>query len=104
MDGFFSGYVPGADPAPFPPNSGKLLTNGQILRFQMHYITIGSNQTDQTELGLYLAPAPPGSTITVTSVLTEVSGNKLLFEVSCSLGDKLIGSGTHKRAIVPANF
>jgi len=52
----------------------------------------------------HLAPAPPGSTITVTSVLTEVNGNKLTFEVSCSLGDKLIGTGTHKRAVVPANF
>ncbi len=52
----------------------------------------------------HLAPAPPGSTIVVTSRLTEVSGNKLLFEVSCRLGDTLIGTGTHKRAIVPANF
>jgi predicted thioesterase len=52
----------------------------------------------------HLAPAPPGSTIVVTSRLTEVNGNKLLFEVSCSLGDQLIGTGTHKRAIVPANF
>ena len=52
----------------------------------------------------HLAPAPPGSTIVVTSRLTEVNGNKLLFEVSCLLGDKVIGSGTHKRAIVPANF
>ena len=52
----------------------------------------------------HLAPAPPGSTIVVTSRLTEVNGNKLLFEVSCSMGDKLIGTGTHKRVIVPANF
>ena len=52
----------------------------------------------------HVAPAPPGSTVTVTSRLTEVNGNKLVFEVSCSLGDKVIGSGTHKRAIVPANF
>jgi fluoroacetyl-CoA thioesterase len=52
----------------------------------------------------HLAPAPPGSTIVITSRLTAVNGNKLLFEVSCSLGDKLIGTGTHKRAIVPANF
>jgi len=52
----------------------------------------------------HVAPAPPGSTIVVTSRLIEVNGNKLLFEVSCSMGDKLIGTGTHKRAIVPANF
>jgi predicted thioesterase len=52
----------------------------------------------------HLGPAPPGSTVAVTSRLVEVNGNKLVFEVSCHLGDKLIGTGTHKRAIVPANF
>lgn len=52
----------------------------------------------------HVAPAPPGSTIIVVSRLTEVNGNKLLFDVSCHLGDKLIGSGTHRRAIVPANY
>ena len=31
-------------------------------------------------------------------------GQQALFDVSCALGDKLLGSGTHKRAIVPANF
>ncbi len=52
----------------------------------------------------HLAPAAPGSTIVVTSKLTEVKGNKLYFEVSCHQGDTLLGSGTHKRAIVPATF
>ena len=50
----------------------------------------------------HLAPAAPGSTVVVTSRLTEVKGNKLYFEVSCHQDDKLLGSGTHKRAIVPA--
>ena len=52
----------------------------------------------------HTAPAPPGSTVVVTSTLKEVNGNKLLFEVQCELDGKVIGSGTHKRAIVPANF
>ncbi|HET7338225.1 MAG TPA: hotdog domain-containing protein [Candidatus Dormibacteraeota bacterium] len=52
----------------------------------------------------HLAPTAPGSTIVVTSRLTEVKGNKLLFEVECREGDKLLGSGIHKRAVVPANF
>jgi predicted thioesterase len=52
----------------------------------------------------HLAPAPPGSTVVVFSRLTEVNGNKLVFQVTCHLGDTLIGTGTHKRAIVPANF
>ncbi len=42
--------------------------------------------------------------ILVTTKLTEVKGNKLYFDVACHQGDKLLGSGTHKRAIVPADF
>jgi len=52
----------------------------------------------------HLAPAAPGSTVVVTTHLTEVKGNKLYFEVECRQGDKVLGSGTHKRAIVPASF
>jgi hypothetical protein len=59
LDGFFSGYVPGFDATTFPAGTGKLLKGGETLRFQMHYTTVGESQTDQTEIGLYLAPAPP---------------------------------------------
>jgi len=52
----------------------------------------------------HLAPTAPGATIEVTTRLTEVKGNKLYFDVECREGDKLLGSGIHKRAIVPANF
>jgi fluoroacetyl-CoA thioesterase len=52
----------------------------------------------------HLAPTAPGRTIVVTTRLTEVKGNKLHFEVACHEGDELLGSGIHKRAIVPATF
>ncbi len=52
----------------------------------------------------HLAPTAPGATIEVTTRLTEVKGNKLYFEVECREGAKLLGSGIHKRAIVPARF
>ena len=52
----------------------------------------------------HLAPTAPGRTIIVTTRLTEVKGNKLYFDVACHEGDKLLGSGIHKRAIVPATF
>jgi fluoroacetyl-CoA thioesterase len=52
----------------------------------------------------HLAPAPPGSTVHVSTRLAEVKGNKLYFEVECRQGETLIGSGTHKRAIVPADY
>jgi len=52
----------------------------------------------------HFAPAAPGSTVVVTTKLTDVKGNKLYFDVECHQGDLLLGSGIHKRAIVPANF
>jgi fluoroacetyl-CoA thioesterase len=52
----------------------------------------------------HLAPAAPGSTIVVTTKLTEVKGNKLYFDVACHQGDVLLGSGIHKRAIVKAEY
>jgi fluoroacetyl-CoA thioesterase len=52
----------------------------------------------------HLAPAAPGSTVVVTTKVTEVKGNKLYFDVECSQGEKVIGTGIHKRAIVPASF
>jgi predicted thioesterase len=52
----------------------------------------------------HVAPAAPGSTVVVTTHLTEVKGNKLYFDVECKLGDNALGFGTHKRAIVRASF
>jgi predicted thioesterase len=52
----------------------------------------------------HLAPAAPGSTVLVTTKVTEVKGNKLYFDVECRQGEKLIGLGIHKRAIVPSDF
>jgi predicted thioesterase len=52
----------------------------------------------------HLAPAAPGSTVVVTTRLTEVKGSKLYFDVECRQGDKLIGLGIHKRAVVSADF
>ena len=65
--------------------------------------------TGQTTVGYeihvrHVAPTAPGHMIVVTSRLQEVKGNKLYFEVECHEGEKLLGSGIHKRAIVPANF
>jgi predicted thioesterase len=50
----------------------------------------------------HLAPAEPGSRVVITTLLKEVNGNRLVFEVACLQGEKVIGQGMHKRAIVPA--
>jgi hypothetical protein len=69
LDGFFAGYVPGFDADPYPSGTGKLLRQGETLRFQMHYTTVGESQTDQTEIGLYLAPVPPTYALQTKSAL-----------------------------------
>lgn len=57
--GFFAGFVPGSTPRFFPPDTGKLIPAGASLIFQMHYITTGKAQQDQTKLGLYLCTEKP---------------------------------------------
>lgn len=49
----------------------------------------------------HLAPADAGSRVTGRSTLTDVSGNKLRFEVVATLGDVVLGTAEHKMAIVP---
>ena len=51
----------------------------------------------------HLAPANGGEAVVVMARLDEVTGNRLHFTVECSKdgGDTLVGSGTHKRAIIP---
>ncbi len=49
----------------------------------------------------HLAPTTIGSQVVVKSVLTDVDGVKLTYEVEAFEGDKLIGKAIHKRAIVP---
>jgi fluoroacetyl-CoA thioesterase len=50
----------------------------------------------------HLAPVAPGETVVVTSHLREVRGNRLVFDVACVSGEVQVGSGTHKRAVVPS--
>ena len=50
----------------------------------------------------HLSPVREGETVVVSSRVTEVNGNRLLFEVECRNGETMVGSGTHRRAIVPA--
>ena len=46
----------------------------------------------------------PGAPCVITTRVNEVKGNKLYFDVECRQDDKLVGTGIHKRAIVPADF
>jgi len=57
------GWAPGATPARFPSGTGKFIAADAMLDLEMHYTTMGSAQTDQTEIGLYVLPAKPALAI-----------------------------------------
>jgi fluoroacetyl-CoA thioesterase len=80
-----------------------------LMEWASHKAIVGFLSEGETTVGYevhvrHLAPAAPGSSVVVTSTLTEVKGNKLYFDVACHQQEKVLGSGTHKRAIVPAEF
>jgi hypothetical protein len=60
LGGFFAAYVPGMEQSLYPEGTGKLLKRGSYIVFQMHYTPVGTAQTDETQIGLYLAATPPG--------------------------------------------
>jgi len=88
---------------------GVFATPSMIMLMELaaHRSVEGHLAEGQTTVGYevcvrHLASVEPGEPITVTSLLKEVRDNRLLFEVSCTHDGQLVGSGTHKRAIVPA--
>jgi peroxiredoxin len=55
VQGFLVGYVPGMRAEPFPAGMAKRVSAGSQLIFQVHYTPIGSEQFDQSKLGLVFA-------------------------------------------------
>ncbi|MDB6068316.1 MAG: Peroxiredoxin [Pedosphaera sp.] len=56
---FLQGWAPGYRASRFPEGTGRLLPKGAVLDFEIHYTTMGSPQTDQTEVGFYKLPEKP---------------------------------------------
>ena len=59
----------------------------------------------QTSVGFevhvrHLAPSSIGATIVAHAELTAVDRNRLTFSVEAFEGDKKIGEGTHRRAVI----
>ena len=48
----------------------------------------------------HLAPADIGETITARAELVEVDRNRLTFRVEAYAGERKIGEGTHRRAVI----
>ncbi len=60
---------------------------------------------DRTSVGTHVdvsheAAAKDGETVTVKSRLIDVDRRRLTFEVSVSVGDRVIGRGTHQRFVI----
>ena len=102
LDGFFSGYVPGTEPATFPSGSGKLLRRGEQLTFQMHYITTGQPETDQTQIGFYVMTSAPANVLQTKSAFntafvlggTAIPAGASEFEISGQYPIPLLGGST----------
>ncbi len=56
---FFTTWAPGVPQAECPADTGVFVPKGARFNFEMHYTTNGQSQTDQSEMGLYLAKEPP---------------------------------------------
>lgn len=90
------------------PHTPKFSTPAMVMLMeQASFAAVRPLLTDnQTVVGYevnvkHLAPAGSGSRVIGRSTLTDVSGNKLRFEVVAQLGDVVLGTAEHKMAVVP---
>src|SRR5207249_1424812 len=84
---FLTGYVPGASLGAFPAGTAKLLTNGTVIQFQLHYKANGTATNDSSLLGLYTMPGPPTNSAGFTNALIETSSYSVLFCVPTNSND-----------------
>lgn len=64
-------------------------------RLPPHYSTVGF-YVDIT----HKKPVPIGSKVKITAKVADVSAKKTTFKTNVFCGDELVGSGTHKRAVI----
>ena len=89
------------------PGPGVLSTPSMIgiMELACHEAVRAALPEGHTSVGFevhvrHLAPAQLGETVVTTGTLLETNGRKLTFAVECRSGDKLIGEGTHRRAVI----
>ncbi len=61
----FTTWVPGLAAAEFPAGTGMFVPKGARFNFEVHYTTNGKPETDQSELGLYVAKEKPSKLLEV---------------------------------------
>lgn len=67
----FTTWVPGLEQSEFPAGTGMFLPKGATFNFEVHYTTMGEEQTDRSEMGLYLAKEPPAHRLEVRATETR---------------------------------
>jgi hypothetical protein len=67
----FTSWVPGLAQSEFPAGTGMFLPKGAKFNFELHYTTTGEAQTDQSELGIYLAKEPAPARLEVRASETR---------------------------------
>ncbi len=89
------------------PHVSKFSTPSMIGLMEQASINAVDSLLDenQTSVGFevnirHIAPADIGATITARAELTEVDRNRLTFRVEAFDGDRKVGEGTHRRAII----
>lgn len=89
---FFYGWAPGTSPLIYPEGVAKHLPPNAKLTIEMHYTTNGEEQTDQTEIALYLADGPTErSGITLAAIENDLDippGNEDARHVATHYFDK----------------
>ncbi|MBX3423104.1 MAG: redoxin domain-containing protein [Pirellulaceae bacterium] len=91
---FFAGYIPGGRVAPLPDGMAKRLSAGSELVFQIHYTPIGTEQLDQSQIGIVFADqAKPLThevqTISVVDLLFGIPPHAASFASSAVLDNPL---------------
>ena len=83
-----------------PPSLLKLMEQCSIEATDPHldegYVTVGY-AVDRLR---HLAPTAIGAMVRIRSVVAEINGTRLSYEIEAFEGDKKIGVATHKRAII----
>jgi hypothetical protein len=66
------GWEPGYQPMPWLPDGAKQIRAGSDIVFEMHFSPNGKPVTDYSQLGLYLADAPPVERVVAIDTLRDL--------------------------------
>src|SRR6185436_6400902 len=85
QDEMYVGWAPGTTQGRYPEGSGKQLPKMAKFDVEMHYTTCGTEETDQTEIGLYLLKEKPSvrfESVPIASPDFEIPPGDSNYEVS----------------------